>query len=32
VAKGPFTEAARQLAERTGIALLREDQLASFAG
>jgi restriction endonuclease len=32
VAIGPFTEAARQLAERTGIVLLREDQLASFAG
>jgi hypothetical protein len=31
VSNGPFTEAAWQLAERTGIVLLREDQLASFA-
>ena len=31
VSNAPFTEAARQLAARTGIVLLHEDELASFA-
>ena len=31
VSNAPFTDAARQLAERTGIVLLHEDELASFA-
>ncbi len=32
VSDAPFTEAARQLAQRTGIMLLREEELASFEG
>ncbi len=31
VSNGPFTEPARQLAARTGVVLLHEDQLESFA-